>query len=580
MSGQQTAFDREKELKEAESLWKTGNYVPSLNKYNNILDHDEKDKADEITIAKDYNNISVVYKLMASYEKAIDYNLRALKLAEKHNDLKISGAINLNLGSLYGAMSRHEESEKYYTKALKELRELKNFDGLTYALVGLASICYYTGDFKKADEYFNQAEENCKENNLDEKLADVYINRSFIELGRENYLRSKKYAFEAKKLYQQLNDNVNVAIAYINLQAAHTNAHRYVNSPEFKKVVREGLAFLDSAEAVLQAIPSPEQYIMIYRNKARSYFNLGEIQDADYYQDRYEAIKDSVYNLDTRKQIEELKFQYETEKKEQEIKLLEKENALLNEKAGKRKLYIAFSLGGGLILVILILIITDYRRKQQKTEQAKDKVVFELQALMAQMNPHFIFNALNSIQHFILDKGKQEAYDYLAKFSKLVRMVLNNSEDKMVSLQKELELIGLYVELEQLRFTNGFDYQLSISENISPENIDLPTMLIQPYVENAIWHGLMNLKNERKGLLRIDIGKANDKLKISIEDNGVGRNRAKQFRKDEMHNSKGMKLTERRLQMINAMKDYENTSVTITDLLNDSGTKVEILLPL
>jgi len=348
----------------------------------------------------------------------------------------------------------------------------------------------------------------------------------------------------------------------------------FTSTGNYKEAIRYGLESLVFAERYGWDREGA------YRSLALAYEGSGDLKEALRYHRKMVIVRDSIYNADLTKKVSELEIKYQTEKKEQEIKLLEKENALLNEKSEKRKLYVAFSLCGGLLLVVLILIITGYKRKQQKAEQAKDKAVFELQSLMAQMNPHFIFNALNSIQHFILEKGKQEAYDYLAKFSKLVRMVLNNSEEKMVSLQKELELIGLYVELEQLRFTNGFEYQLNISENINPENIELPTMLIQPYVENAIWHGLMNLNKERKGLVKIDISKANDKLKISIEDNGVGRRLAKQFRKDEMHNAKGMKLTERRLQMINAMKDYENTSVTVVDLPNDSGTKVEILLPL
>jgi hypothetical protein len=369
-------------------------------------------------------------------------------------------------------------------------------------------------------------------------------------------------------LYDKINDVENKAGLLSSVSEMFTETGHY----------EEGISYgLQALEVVDKYNISREE---TYSALVNAYKGAGKNKQALFYQQKLMNLKDSIYNSELIRRTLEIEAEYQAEKKKQEIKLLGKENALLNEKSEKRKLYFIFSLGGGLILIILILMITNYRRKQQKTEQAKDKAVFELQALMAQMNPHFIFNALNSIQHFILEKGKQEAYDYLAKFSKLVRMVLNNSEDKVVNLQKELELIGLYIELEQLRFTHGFEYQLNISKNINPENIELPTMLIQPYIENAIWHGLMNLNDERKGLLKIDITKENNKLKISIEDNGVGRKLARQFRKEEMHDSKGMKLTERRLQMINAMKDYENTSVTIVDLPNDTGTKVEILVPL
>lgn len=578
MKAQQSDFDRDLQNKKGDSLLNAGNYKSALDHYNKLLSFDEKNKHEK-NIAKDYNNIAISYQSMGNYENAMDYYLKALKISEKFNDVNLSGVINLNLGSIYAAIGDLNKAIPALESSIPQLEQSKNYKGWSQALMNLATLIF-DKDVEKASEYFDKAEKISKENNIPEVLADVYVNRSYTLIERKNYKEAIDYAYKAKDVYVKLNDKVSIAIAYINLQTAKAEQYKNPSVPGFKKGIEQGIAYLDTALLLLSNIPSPEHYIHIYRNKAMSYLRLGIVDSADVYQNKYELVKDSVYNLDKQKQLEELKFQYETEKKEQEINLLEKENALLNEKAEKRKLYVTFSLSGGLILIILILISTDYKRKQQKAEQTKDKAVFELQALMAQMNPHFIFNALNSIQHFILEKGKQEAYDYLAKFSKLVRMVLNNSEDKMVSLQRELELIGLYIELEQLRFTNGFEYQLNISENINPENIELPTMLIQPYVENAIWHGLMNLNNERKGLLKIDINKANEQLKISIEDNGVGRRLAKQFRKDEMHDSKGMRLTERRLQMINAMKDYENTSVNIIDLPNESGTKVEILLPL
>ena len=132
------------------------------------------------------------------------------------------------------------------------------------------------------------------------------------------------------------------------------------------------------------------------------------------------------------------------------------------------------------------------------------------------MNPHFIFNAINSVQSYILKKKEKEAYSYLAKFSKLIRTVLNNSQEKTLSLRSELETIELYVELEKMRFTNSFDFELDVSENVDIENIQVPTMLIQPYVENAIWHGLMNLEDERKGLLKIDISINDAFLKVAF----------------------------------------------------------------
>jgi ligand-binding sensor domain-containing protein len=246
---------------------------------------------------------------------------------------------------------------------------------------------------------------------------------------------------------------------------------------------------------------------------------------------------------------------------------------------------------GVVILILLIgyfitrkIIINIRNKEEEKTRINKLISESQLNALKSQMNPHFIFNAINSIQNYVLNKKEDEAYNYLAKFSKLIRMVLNNSRENILTLQVELETLNLYIELEQLRFDNSFEYQLNINERIDLFDIEIPTMLIQPYVENAIWHGLMNLNNERKGTLKIDISIENNLLKVVIEDNGVGRDRSNEFKKESIYHSVAMKLTEERLEIINKIEKTENIKVIVSDLHNEEqhacGTRVELFLPL
>lgn len=240
----------------------------------------------------------------------------------------------------------------------------------------------------------------------------------------------------------------------------------------------------------------------------------------------------------------------------------------------------------GLIIFVSIkrIVAKVKRKEEEKTSVNKLIAESQLAALQAQMNPHFIFNAINSVQSYILKKKEKEAYSYLAKFSKLIRIVLNNSQEKTLSLRSELETIELYVELEKMRFTNSFDFELDVSENVDIENIQVPTMLIQPYVENAIWHGLMNLEDERKGLLKIDVSINDAFLKVAIEDNGIGRKQAEAYKTNIKHKPLAMKLTEQRLLIINEMLHYKGTKVTVSDLHDRvgqaSGTKVELYLPI
>lgn len=221
-------------------------------------------------------------------------------------------------------------------------------------------------------------------------------------------------------------------------------------------------------------------------------------------------------------------------------------------------------------------------KEAEKTRINKLIAGSQLAALRAQMNPHFIFNAINSIQNYILKKQETQAYNYLAKFSKLIRLVLHQSQQQMLSLHQELEMVKLYVELEQLRFGN-FDFAIEGTDDIDEFETQLPAMIIQPYLENAIWHGLMNLDGQRKGKLSLRFSNENGLLKIEIEDNGIGREKSRTFQSANSHQPVAMKLTEQRLAIVNQMYSNEKVSVSVTDLYEwnePSGTRVTIYLPI
>jgi len=231
-----------------------------------------------------------------------------------------------------------------------------------------------------------------------------------------------------------------------------------------------------------------------------------------------------------------------------------------------------------------------FRVKQvRKTEQMKaafDKKLaeVEMQALRSQMNPHFLFNCLNSINRFIQCNEPDAASAYLSKFSRLVRLVLDNSRTNLVTLRDELEALRLYLELESMRFVNRFSYKIEISHELDKTSIDVPPMLIQPYVENAIWHGLMH-KQEDDGLLRLNIYPEGRCLIIEVIDNGIGREAAKELKSKSatLHKSHGMKVTAERIKVVNELYQTK-ASVSIIDLTDNQGqamgTKVVLSLPL
>lgn len=238
----------------------------------------------------------------------------------------------------------------------------------------------------------------------------------------------------------------------------------------------------------------------------------------------------------------------------------------------------------GFIYTIIRAISRDIKIKEKKkTELNQQLSEFRLNAIQAQMNPHFIFNSLNSIQHYILSNQTQYAYDYLARFSTLIRQVMINSENSTISLEKEIEMLEIYIELEQRRFQNRFSYEIIYHDNLSLNQIEIPVMLIQPFVENAIWHGIMNLKKHETGKLLVEFVLENEFLKISVEDNGIGRKAAGKLKKPGGYDSVGMLFSEKRLEMMKLING-KTSRIIVTDLYRDdetaSGTRVEIFLSL
>lgn len=220
------------------------------------------------------------------------------------------------------------------------------------------------------------------------------------------------------------------------------------------------------------------------------------------------------------------------------------------------------------------------REKERDDELNRNLLSLRLKALRAQMNPHFTFNVMNSIQHFILNKEEESAHRYLSKFSRLIRLILNNSETDTVSLREERKALELYLELESMRFDHAFGYGIYIDPSIDTERTRVPSMLIQPYVENAILHGL--LPSAREARIDIRILRDGDFLKCVIEDNGIGRVAAEN-KKDKQYRSFGTSITKERLSAINSMHN-NLLAERISDLYDGegrpTGTRVEIYIPL
>jgi ligand-binding sensor domain-containing protein len=230
-------------------------------------------------------------------------------------------------------------------------------------------------------------------------------------------------------------------------------------------------------------------------------------------------------------------------------------------------------------------LFLEAERERKMKEMNRRMNELQLMAIRSQMNPHFIFNSLNSIQKMIVTEDVNGAYQYLSKFSKLLRMVLDNSEEKFIPLIREMEMNTIYLELESLRFKKSFGYKFRIDEGIDAELTQVPSLLLQPFIENAIWHGLMSKEGNKQ--LDISFSSQNDHLSCTIEDNGIGREKAAMVKAQKLgaqyFESKGTRLSQQRIEILN--KQIDGTAdITITDLKNEAGeatgTRVIIQFPL
>jgi len=317
----------------------------------------------------------------------------------------------------------------------------------------------------------------------------------------------------------------------------------------------------------------------VYLDMSNMYLSQGDTSNAYINYVLHKKFSDDWIKNETLKGVSEARIKYEVDTHNKEVDLLSlrlKNNRILN-----------FGFGGLVVLTIAIgyLILRGYRLKDRQRITEMNHTISELtQAnLRQQMNPHFIFNTLNSIQYYMYQNDKLATNTYLTKFSSLMRKILDNSSRTSIPLRDELDALTLYLDLERLRFKDKFNYEITVDEEIDPLLYKVPTMLIQPYVENSICHGLM--PKDEKGIVKIDMKLEEDHIICTIEDNGIGRQAAQERKKmkDTNHNSLGTRIVSSRLDLVNSL--YGTSLHTVyTDLKNEKGesdgTRVEIHIPI
>ncbi|WP_375238286.1 histidine kinase [Aurantibacter sp.] len=520
-------------LKLAQAYFLNNNLVKSLDVYNNV-------KSEELSnwdlISKNEGVADVYFKSNKIKEALNLYKKALVKASETKIKLK-QIELNSKIAEVYKKMRAYSEAENYYNKALN----LAGKESKKRLIEEKVKVADFKNEINKYDDEI-EARESIIKDVIIESPKMSFPNESALTLQKQNYKIGN--AFYLKKEYNQ-------AVPYLekSIKIASDKEDLIVEKDATKKL-----------SEVYSASKKYDKALETYKE----YTNLVEALYIKKEQEISQAIRFSKRLAEKQNRITSL---------ETDRQLALSQVELTSEKT-KRQQLVIYSLIGGLFLVLLLAYLMFKFIKQQRLANN----LLALKSLRSQMNPHFIFNALNSVNSFIAVNDERTANKYLSDFSKLMRSVLENSEEDFIPLENEIDLIRRYTKLEHFRFQDKFDYTISVDEKITISDYKIPPMLLQPYIENAVWHGLRY--KEEKGVLDINISLVKvSSIKITITDNGIGREQSKALKTNNQkkHNSKGLGNISKRVEILNNMYK-DKISVSVLDNPIETGTLVILTL--
>lgn len=561
------------------------NYYEALKHFEKYLKHHEQNN-DSLKMENGLFQMGVIHFNLGNYPESLENYYTILQIYEKHKMQKSMGTTLHSIAHIQRTMKSYDDAIDSYEKSIAISQEFDNQQGLIMSLMSLGNTYleldkYYLAEAKFLEAYdqHGDADMSYLKAALLESLGNAYH-------GMKEYKKAQSYYLEAYQFWKGRTSKKDLAKVLNSLGENSTSLKRY---GEAKRYLKESIML----NTEIGANPTLLRNYLAMKELGES---TNDLKAVIAYQDLYTTLKDSIFTEDKNKQLLELETKYKVEQQAQNIALLQKENQIQEANAQRastlRKTLLA-SLFACLLIFALIIYSMRQRFRNQKTLLKKNEEIkqakygeqlqtLEMKALRAQMNPHFLFNSLNSINTLILSDENENASKYLNKFSRLVRQMLENSEENLVSLEDELAMLNSYIQVENLRFNNRISYAIEVDDAIDQTTTMLPSMILQPFVENAIWHGL--LKSKKEGKLLVNIKEDEQHLYCIIKDNGIGREKSKAMQElgGIQKKSMGIKITSDRLRLLTQQKIHE--LIHIKDLVDDEnnpvGTEVTIQFPI
>jgi len=522
---------------------------------------------DTLPLADALNDLGNIYKEMALFNQAIDTYFEALKLWELKGDSRGISIAYGSIGLMYFYQKEWEKSLEFYRRRLPISLAGEDLWEVSKTYNNIALIFNSTARYDSALIYMRKSLKLNQKMNFTSGIADSYHKFAESYLLTRNVDSAYFYMNKAMALAKEIN-NVDLVNYYVTLGHLHWARKEYTLA-------------LNSAYTAYNMAKKLKLPLMVRESSAliSDLYRILKRKDLAYdYLREYNKLRDSISNDEFLKRVTRMEIQYDFDKKQKEAEFARMEERILHEnKMRQQKLYV----NGLLILLVLLVLISFLYIRHNRLRAQYTRIDLEQRLLRTQMNPHFIFNSLCAVQDFILAGKPQKANSFLTKIARLMRNILENSREEFIPIEKEIETVKLYLDLQQLRFETGFDYDISLDDSIDPENFSIPPMLTQPCVENSIEHGLLPLKE--KGILKIVYSLCNGLMKLEVTDNGIGRKEA--ARRTGEHNDKksvSTKVTSERLENFRKTLRQKSISYEITDLYQEeraAGTKVVMMLP-
>ncbi len=515
--------------------------------------------------AKALHEMAVSFRKVNDNAKALKYHMQALELAENANDTFLIHCSYNGIGNVYFSYKDYHRAIDYFHKSLNFIGKRKpNLLGKAINSNLLGEAWLFLGNTDSALIYLNQSfNANVKMGSqLGQAICHNGMGLVYFEMG--DYYKAITAHKKALSIYETLSDKFYQTMCLNNMSKTYMAMHEY------------GLAeiHLKNTLSIAKAIGSKRFALDALLGLARLYDKKGRAHLSYYYSMQAIAYKDSI-TIDLQKlNTETMNVLYKAEKQKRQIIIL-KQNAELSKLKMSRQLYAFFA---GVILLFIIVMFGIFAFRQRKLKSKLSEIGLEQKLFRARLNPHFVFNSLSAVQNFILHNDKKAASQYLVNFSRLMRNILMGSGEDLILLENEMEILDDYLNLQRLRFQEKFDYFFEIPNNISPQSTLVPPMLIQPFIENAIEHGVRDI--DRQGTIIVRFNKQADYLIIEVEDNGKGISEQNSAKNNKGHISVATEITKQRLQNLQTIMK-KKCKMEIIDSIKTTGlhgvlVKIEI----